>query len=467
MDRIDLLDSGFLYLESPETPMHVAGVNLFKLPPRVHERKFMARLGDAYRSTTELRKPFAHRVSHGALGRFGPLYWEEDPDIDLDYHVRHSALPKPGRYRELFSLVSQLHSTLLDRSRPLWEAHLIEGLRDRQFAVYTKLHHATVDGVAGVRLTEGSCSTDPDAVMNLSPLSIEAHQRFKASHGGKRKPELEPSELELKAMAEFFKAQFDTSAHFLGVIKNYAATWLGIGGGLAVPWRHVPHTMMNTQVSSARRFVAQSWGIDRVRAVSKAVGVTINDVVLAMCSGALRRYLDDQGEHPEHSLRALVPVSVREKDDFDSPVAIIYIVADLGTRHGEPADRLDAIVESTRAGKAMLSELTSREASLYATLIQTPLFISSMMGVADWFPPVSTVISNVPGPKEQLYWNGAPLLGTYPVSAVFHGFALNITFVSYNGNLDFGIVACRRTVPRVQRLIDYLEQSLTELEEIV
>jgi diacylglycerol O-acyltransferase len=356
---------------------------------------------------------------------------------------------------------------LLDRSRPLWEAHLIEGLRDRQFAVYTKMHHATVDGVAGVRLTEGSCSTDPDAVMSLSPLSIEAHQRMKANHGGAPKPHLEPSELELKAIAEFFKAQFDTSAHFLGVLRNYAATWLGLGGGLAVPWRHVPHTMMNTQVSGARRFVAQSWPIERVRAVSKAAGVTLNDVVLAMCSGALRRYLEDQDEHPEHSLRALVPVSVREKDDFDSPIAISYIVADLGTRHDEPAERLDAIVESTRAGKAMLSELTSREASLYATLIQTPLFVSSMMGVADWFPPVSTVISNVPGPKEQLYWNGAPLLGTYPVSAVFHGFALNITFVSYNGNLDFGIIACRKTVPRVQRLIDHLEASLAELEEMV
>lgn len=467
MDRIDLLDSGFLYLESPETPMHVAGVNLFRLPPRVHERKFMARLGDAYRSTTELRKPFAHRVSHGALGRFGPLYWEEDPDIDLDYHVRHSALPKPGRYRELFELVSRLHSTLLDRDRPLWEAHVIEGLQNREFAIYTKMHHATVDGVAGVRLTEGGCSPDPNAVIDISPLSVEAHQQFKANHGGARKRKIEPSELELKAIAEFLKAQFDTSAHFLGVLRNYAATWLGLGSGLAVPWRHVPHTMMNTRVSGARRFVAQSWSIDRIRAVSKAAKVTINDVVLAMCAGALRRYLDEQGEHPEHSLRALVPVSVREKDDFDSPVAISYIVADLGTRHGDPADRLRAIVESTRAGKSMLGELTSREASVYATLIQTPLFISSMMGVADWFPPVSTVISNVPGPKEQLYWNGAPLLGTYPVSAVFHGFALNITFVSYHGNLDFGIIACRQTVPRVQRLIDHLEASLVELEEMI
>jgi diacylglycerol O-acyltransferase len=225
--------------------------------------------------------------------------------------------------------------------------------------------------------------------------------------------------------------------------------------------------MINTQVSSARQFVARSWSIDRVRAVSKALDVTINDVVLAMCSGALRRYLDDQGEQPEHSLRALVPVSVRDEDDFDSPVAVSYIVADLGTRHDDPAERLEAIVDSTRAGKAMLGELTSSEASLYASLIQTPLFVSSMMGIAEWFPPVSTVISNIPGPQKQLYWNGASLLANYPVSAVFHGFALNITFVSYHGNLDFGVIACRQTVPQIERLMDHLEKSLVELEELV
>lgn len=446
--------------------MHVAGLNLLEYPERVNRRKFMEQVAESYGLETELRKPFGHRVAHGALGRFGPLYWERDDDIDIDYHVRHSALPKPGRYRELFDLVGRLHSTLLDRSRPLWEVQLIEGLRDRQFAVYTKIHHAAIDGVAGVRLTEASCSPDPEAKLELSPFSVEAHERFKARRERGRGDKLEPTEFELKTIADFFKAQVDTSAHVLSTIKSYAATWLGMGAGLAVPWRHVPHTMVNTQVSSARRYVAQSWSIERIRAVAKAAGVTINDVVLAMCSGALRRYLEEQGELPEHSLRALVPVSVREKNDYDSPLAISYIVADLGTRHDDPADRLDAIVDSTQAGKAMLSELSAREASLYATLIQTPLFIASLMGVADWFPPVSTVISNVPGPKKQLYWNGAPLLGTYPVSAVFHGFALNITFISYNGNLDFGIIACRRSVPRVQRLIDYLEQSLAELEEV-
>jgi len=181
VDRIDLLDAGFLHLETREAPMHVAGLNLFEFPKGANQRKFMARLGETYRSSTELRKPFAHRVAQGMLGRFGPLYWEEDPDLDLDYHVQHAALPKPGRYRELFALVSRLHSTLLDRSRPLWEAHLIEGLQNRQFAVYSKLHHATIDGIAGARITEGGCSPDPEAEVNLSPLSIEAHERFKRS----------------------------------------------------------------------------------------------------------------------------------------------------------------------------------------------------------------------------------------------------------------------------------------------
>ena len=293
------------------------------------------------------------------------------------------------------------------------------------------------------------------------------HERFKARRRQAREAAVEPSESDLMVLADFFKAQFDTSTHFLVVLRKYAATWLGFGSGLAVPWRHIPHTMLNTEVSASRRFVARSWSIERIHDVSTAAGVTINDIVLAMCSGALRRYLEEEDELPEHSLRALVPVSVREKNDFDSSLAISYIVADLGSRHEDPADRLEAIVESTRAGKEMLSELTSREAGIYATLMQTPLFVASLMGVADWFPPVSMVISNVPGPREQLYWNGAPLIGSYPLSAVFHGIALNITFVSYNGNLDFGIVACRNTVPHVQRLIDYLEDSLVELEEIV
>ena len=144
MRRIELTDAAFLYVESRETPMHVGGINLFEFPEGADEQKFIRRLADAYLSTTELREPFGDYVTTGALGRFGPLYWKKDDDLDLDYHVRHSALPQPGRYRELFALTSRLHGTLLDRNRPLWEVHLIEGLQNRQFAVYSKLHHAII-----------------------------------------------------------------------------------------------------------------------------------------------------------------------------------------------------------------------------------------------------------------------------------------------------------------------------------
>jgi diacylglycerol O-acyltransferase len=210
--------------------------------------------------------------------------------------------------------------------------------------------------------------------------------------------------------------------------------------------------------------VAQSWEIDRVKAVGKALGLTVNDTVLAMCSGALRRYLLAHNDLPKHSLRAMVPVSVRTEDDFESANSVSFITANLGTRHADPAERVREIVESTRAGKQLLTGLSSREATLYAGLSQLPLLLTSLIGIAERFPAFSTTISNVPGPRKQLYWNGAPLDGIYPASAVFHGFALNITLVGYNRNLDFGIMACRRSVPQVQRMIDYIEEALVELE---
>ncbi len=466
MRRIELTDAAFLYVESRETPMHVGGINLFEFPDGADEQKFIRRLADACLSTTELREPFGDFVATGRLGRFGPLYWEQDQDLDLDYHVRHSALPQPGRYRELFALTSRLHGALLDRNRPLWEVHLIEGLQDRRFAVYSKLHHAIIDGVAGLRLTEGICSTNKRTRNDYSPFSQQAFERILARR--QKSPELAmPKDRDLRNLTAIFKELLGTSAHLLGMTRSYTQSWLGAGGALTVPFRHVPRTSINSRVSGSRRFVAQSWSLDRVKAVSKAVDGTINDVVLAMCSGALRRYLLVHDDLPKHSLRAMVPVSVRAADDFESSNAVSFITANLGTKFPDPEDRLRAIMESTRAGKAVLDGLTATEATLFAGLSQMPLFVSNLFGVAELFPAFSTTISNVPGPKKQLYWNGAPLIGMYPASAIFHGFALNITLISYRGSLDFGIMACRRSVPQVQRLIDYLDEALVELEEMV
>lgn len=466
MRRIDLADAAFLFAEKRETPMHVGGVTLYTLPKGVDVQDFVGELTLGSLMADDFREPFGEYVATGRAGTMGPLYWEKDAHIDMDYHVRHSALPKPGRYRELFALVSRLHSTLLDRNRPLWEIHLIEGLQNRQLAVYMKMHHAAIDGVASMQLAQSVSSTDPDFRTYDLPMSRAAYERHLAAMGARKPRRVIPKERELRAVAEALKQQFDSSAHVLGALRRFGGAFFGRSGNLAVPWHNVPRTSINTRVGGARRFVAQSWDFDRIQAVCRAIDGTVNDVVLAMCSGALRRYLMGHHELPKHSLKAMAPVSLREKGDFAAGNAVGFITADLATNIEDPETRIRTIQESMRAGKELLQGLSPREAMIFMQLTQLPALLTTVLGLAAQFPAFSTVISNVPGPREQLFWNGAALDGIYPASIVFDGFAMNITLVSYAKSLDFGIVACRRSLPEIQRMIDYLEDALVELEEV-
>lgn len=465
MRRINLADAGFLIMEKREQPMHVGGINLFTLPKGVDEQQFLAGLGDLLRSTQEFRRPFGDYVKTGRLGNAGPMYWETDSAMDMDYHVRHSALPKPGRYRELFALVSRLHGTLLDRNRPLWEAHLIEGLPKRQFALYIKMHHCAIDGMGAMHLTQAMCSNDASHQASYGPLSIEAYDAYKKSkHVGRRT--VVPKERDIRAIAEVLKAQLGSSANIYSLLKSYSKTWMGRGGDLSLPFYQIPKTHINSNISGARRFVAQSWPMDRIKRVCKGIDGTVNDVVLAMCGGAFRRYLLSEKELPELSLKAMVPVSTRAADDFESANSVGFITADLATNIRDPGERVRAIQDSMVAGKDLLEGLTKRQIDIYLQLAQAPVILSAALGLAEVFPAFSTVISNVPGPREDLFWNGARLDGIYPVSIVMEGIAMNITLVGYNKSLDFGIIACRRTIPHVQRMIDYLEDSLVELEDV-
>jgi diacylglycerol O-acyltransferase len=466
MRRIDFADAAFLHIEKRETPMHVGGLNLFTLPKGVNEQKFLAGLTEVMQSAEDFRKPFGEYVTTGRAGPLGPLYWERDERLDFDYHIRHSALPRPGRYRELFALVSRLHSTLMDRNRPLWEAHLIEGLPNRQFALYLKVHHAAIDGVGAMHLTQAMCSTSKTARVYDSPLSMASYEKYKATKYGNLQKQIVPKEREIRSVAEAFKQQFDTSANLFGALKSYSGAFVGRSGKLGVPWHNVPRTSMNTNVSGSRRFVAQSWDFDRVQAVCRALDGTVNDVVLAMCAGALRRYLSDSNELPDQSLKAMTPVSLREEGDLESANASGFLTADLATNVKDPERRLRAIQDSMNAGKDLLRGLSTREATLFMQITQMPALLSAVMGLASKFPAFSTVISNVPGPRKQLYWNGAQLDGIYPANIIVDGFAMNITLISYHKSLDLGIIACRRSMPQVQRMIDYLEEALLELEEV-
>lgn len=463
MRRLDLTSAGFLLLEKRETPMHVGGINLFSFPEGVDQQAFLAEIIERLRASTEFRRPFGEYVVTRKTG----LYWGTDQHIDMDYHVRHSALPSPGRYRELFALASRLHTTLLDRTRPLWELHVIEGLQDNQFAVYNKIHHAAIDGVGSMHITQAMCSEDPEGT-TYPPFSLEAYEKYKAQRFGGTEAQRQPktSERNLRNVLEVLKQQYDSGVNLSTALRRFGGAFLGRSGNLAVPWHNVPKTSLNTHVSGARRFVAQSFEFARIKALCGAMDATVNDIVLAMCAGALRRYLLTRDELPLHSLKAMAPVSVREEGDIDSANAVGFITADLATNVYDPEKRLRTIQESMRAGKALLKELSPGEIALFMQLTQLPALLTSVLGLGARFPAFSTVISNVPGPRKRLYWHGAKLNGIYPASIVFDGFAMNITLVSYHDKLDFGIVACRRSMPQIQRIIDHLDESLAELENV-
>jgi WS/DGAT/MGAT family acyltransferase len=234
---------------------------------------------------------------------------------------------------------------------------------------------------------------------------------------------------------------------------------------MAVPFHKIPKSAVSTQITGARRFVAQSWPFARVRAVGKAFDGTLNDAVMAMCSGALRRHLQEQRDLPKVSLKTMAPVSLRAAGDVDSANAVGMVIADLATNVRDPAKRFRTIQASMNAAKAQLQQMSPGEIQVYTGITQAPLLLTQLTGLASRFPAFSTVISNVPGPRERRYWNGARLDGMYPVSIPFDGAAVNFTLVSNYENLDFGIVACRKSVPHLQRLIDYMEEALVELED--
>jgi len=463
MKKLSMMDTGFLLAESRETPMHVGGIHLFTLPPGADEQQFLRTLTHGLRSDDDLQSPFGDRLKMGRLGLAGPVHWEKEKSLDLEYHIRHSALPKPGRYRELFALASRLHGTLLDRNRPLWEMHIIEGLQNRQFATYSKFHHAAVDGARSMHLVQSMYSYDENARSECSAFSVESQRRYRAQLEKIRSEGM--SDQELRNVAEALKELFDSGTHIFSSLKRYVRGWMGKGGALALPWQNVPRSSINTHVDGARRFVAQSWSFERIRAAGRAMDGTFNDAVLAMCAGGLRLYLQKHSELPEKSMKAMVPVSLRQKGDIDSSNAVGAISADLATDIADPIKRFRKIQSSMVAGKELFKGMKPKEAALMLQLIQAPGLLLMPLGLMGRLPPYNTIISNVPGPRQAMYWDGARLDGMYPASIVTEGIALNITLVSYDQNVDFGITACRRSMPQVQRLIEYMEQSLVELEQ--
>ena len=453
MGMIAPLDSAFLIQEAREHPMHVGGLQLFHLPPGANEDY----VSDLYRELltyTDVAPMFARRP-RDPVESVGNFWWKTETDVDIEYHVRRSALPRPGRIRELLELISRLHGSLLDRHRPLWEYHLIEGLPDSRFAAYAKCHHALADGITLTRKVLQSCSTDSG--LRGSP------------------PMWTPTDAALKPEKQ------SRVAHPVETFRNAGRTLMGFRGmgsmlaeygraalkdQTAVLPYEAPRCMLNVPISGSRRVAAQSWDIARVLKVGKARGVTLNDMVLAMSAGALRRYLLANDALPDDPLIASIPVSMRTGGSgADEGNAITFVLCNLATHLAEPEARLETITSSMRATKAVMADRPGLQMAALGVLTTIgPSALTRVPGASSVVPPYNVLISNVPGPRERLYWNGAELEAIYPLSIPTENQALNITCLSYADHLEFGLVGCRMAVPKLQRLLDYLEDSLAELE---
>ncbi|MGB8406914.1 MAG: wax ester/triacylglycerol synthase family O-acyltransferase [Mycobacterium sp.] len=450
MEIISPTDAMFLLGESREHPMHVGGLQLFT-PPEGAGPEFVQEIYRDMLSHTHFNPTFRKRPARllGGIATFG---WSYDDEVDVDYHLRRSALPTPGRVRELLELTSRLHTSLLDRHRPLWETYLVEGLEDGRFAVYSKFHHALIDGVSALRMTMRTLSEDPAEVDMRVPWDLPSRKRDAASSS------LIGSALGAAGAALGLAPSTFKVARAALLEQELTRTF------------SAPKTMFNVKIGGARRVAAQSWPLTRIKAIKQAAdGATVNDVVLAMCAGALRAYLLEQNALPDAPLIAMVPVSLRAESEADAGGNQVgAILCSLATDVEDPADRLRAIAASMRGNKQVFAGLSKVEAMALSALLLSPIALATVPGfIAATPPPFNIVISNVPGPRVPMYWKGAQLDGNYPLSIALDGQALNITLVNNAGNLDFGLVGCRHSVPHLQRLLGHLEDSLAALEQAV
>lgn len=461
---MDPTSAGFLFAESRQQPMHVGGLQLFEKPEGAG-RHYAREIYESMSQVDGIAPLFLKRPTRG-ISTAGQWAWTEDTNFDLEYHFRHSALPQPGRIRELLDLCSRLHSTRLARERPLWEAHLIEGLRDGRVALYTKLHHSLVDGISAMRLMQSVMSTDPEE--RDMPAMWAARPGTKGTRA-RKEAEQSLAAVPLNALRTALGITADAAGMPAALVKTLKH---GLRNETSALSLYAPRTMLNTNITGSRRFAAQDWPLERLRAIGKASGTTLNDVVLAMCSGALRNYLTEHNALPDSTLVSMVPVGLNAKQSHvaseEGGNAVGAVMVRLGTDLEDPADRLSSIHESMQTGKEALGSMTSLQILAMSALGMAPALVTPMLRLQGIVrPPFNLVISNVPGPKATQYLNGAKMTGSYPLSIPINGMALNITCNSYADDMDFGLTGCRRSVPHLQHLLTHLDEEVGALEKAV
>jgi WS/DGAT/MGAT family acyltransferase len=461
MQRLSGLDATFLYLETPNNHMHVASTAVFD-PRTVPGGYSFDKVRSLVESRLHLLPPFRRRLVEVPFQLHHPL-WIEDPDFDLDYHLRRAGLPTPGGAEELAEFAASVMARPLDRRRPLWEMYVVEGLEHGLIATVTKTHHAAIDGVSGAELTVNLLDLSPEVAVTEPEVEWRADRV--------------PTDFELVAWAMNSLARQPLAG--LKAARRTAEAVLTLRRrnrqpGVTPPPAPfaAPRTSLNGAITPHRKFAFTQIALDDVKMVKNALGGTVNDVVLALCSGALRSYFDALGETVEGSLVGMVPISVRTSDQAGAMGnQVSQMLVSLASDVADPVDRLHAISAGTQHAKdqekAIGAETLMNWAEFAAPAVAARAArLYSNMKLADRHRPLFNVtISNVPGPDFPLYSAGARMVAMYPMGPIMDGGGLNMTVMSYMGTMFFGLVACRETVPQVQLIADGLQSSLDELRK--
>lgn len=454
MAYLSALDASFLHMESNRTPMHVGGLLVFKLPEDAAP-DYLSKLFDKLLKSPVTNEPFNWKLKTGPLSGLAPA-WIKAKKIDIDYHVRHSALPFPGGEKELGVLVSRLHSNHMDLERPLWEFHVIEGLENRRFAVYMKTHHAMIDGLGAMKMIKKWLTSEPDLNAEVAPWS--------ASFGIKRKRRSTARHSEKAGLWQGVKSQLAAGRELAGKLMEMNDHEKNPEGGIYSAM-HTPKTLFNQHISPQRRLATQLYKVERFKRIQDATGATVNDICLAVIGAAARRYLDELERLPEDSLIVSVPVGL-PRPDGNAGNAAIGFACPLGTDIRDPVDRLKNIKAITHRTKQQLKTLSPQALKQFSVLGITPLMVGQLTGLGMKIPALfNLVVSNVVATRHKLYWNGAELEAMYPISILFDGYALNITVVGYDDSVALGFTGCRNALPSLQRLAVYTGDALVELEQ--
>jgi WS/DGAT/MGAT family acyltransferase len=466
MQQLTGLDAAFLALETANATGHVGGVCVLD-PREAPEPLTLARLTDVLGERLPLVPVLRRKLLNVPLGLDQP-YWVDDPDFDIEYHIREIALPRPGSDAQLTEQVARLHARPLDRSRPLWEIYLITGLGKRRAAVYTKIHHAAIDGVSGAELLTVLLDLAPEGREVPPSLPFTpARPPGIATLATLAAARLAWRPVQTVRIANDLVRVLPTLAPALGtLVGGMLGLDRGDGGVIATSAGRAPATPFNKPITPHRRVAFRSVGLDTVKAVKNAFGVSVNDVVLAMCAGALRRWLGDHEALPESPLIAMIPVSVRDPESKGAlGNKVSAMLAMLPTNVTEPDQRLKLAHAATTAAKAQQAAIPQglvdqiSDFAVPALTARTARVVFAT-GLLHRLPPFNVTISNVPGPNVPVYLCGAKLLAHYPVSVVTDGQGLNMTVIGYLGKLHFGLTACRELVPDIDTLASYLVDEL-------